>query len=65
MSIDIITSDPDTQAILERVRGKPLDPAVYERIRKNGERITEEIRKKHGTFNIAVDLIRDTRERCN
>ena len=64
-STETVSSDPDTEAILERVRGKPLDPAIYQRIREEGARITEEIRKKHGTLNIAVDLIRETRDRCD
>ena len=65
MSIDIKISDPDTEAIFDRVRGKPLDPVTYKRIREEGARITEEIRKKHGTLNIAVDLIRETRNQCD
>jgi hypothetical protein len=57
------TIDGDTEAILERIlHGKPLDEDVYRRIRAEGARITEEIRQKHGILNIAVDLIRETRE---
>ncbi len=64
MSTNLKTTDPDNEAILERIRGKPLDPAVYNRIREQGAKITEEIRRQHGTLNIAVDLIRETREQC-
>jgi hypothetical protein len=65
MNTETVTTDPDTEAILERVRGKPLDPVIYKRIREEGARITEGIRKKHGVLNIAVDLIRETRDQCD
>ncbi|HVA50883.1 MAG TPA: hypothetical protein VNH11_31360 [Pirellulales bacterium] len=55
--------DADTEALMERVlHGKPLDPEVYRRIREEGDRITEEIRRQHGTIEIAVDLIREIRD---
>jgi hypothetical protein len=56
--------DADTDAILERIAGKPLDPDVYRRIQDRGNKVTEEIRKKTGTNEIAVDLIRETRDEC-
>ena len=64
MSMDIRqTVDTDTEAILERmVTGKPLDPEVYRQIRAEGAKITESIRQKHGILNIAVDLIRESRD---
>ncbi|MSR59298.1 MAG: hypothetical protein EXS05_16925 [Planctomycetaceae bacterium] len=63
MSTDTrLVIDPDTEAILERmVTGKPLDPEVYRRVREEGARITEEIRRTQGTVSIAVDLIRESR----
>lgn len=58
--------DPDTEAILERMTtGKPIEPEVYRRIQERGDKITEEIRKKNGTLEIAVDLIRETRNECD
>lgn len=60
------SSDLDAEAILERaLHGKPLDPNVYQRIREEGAKITEEIRKKHGILNIAVDLVREIRDQCD
>lgn len=48
---------------MERVlHGKPLDPETYRRIREEGDRITEEIRRQHGTIEIAVELIREIRD---
>jgi hypothetical protein len=55
--------DPDTEALMERIlHGKPLDPELYRRIQEQGDRLTEEIRQKIGTVEIAVDLIRQTRD---
>lgn len=52
----------DAEALLERVLGsKPLDPEVYRRVRENGERITDELRRKHGEMDIAVELIHEVR----
>ena len=53
----------DLDAVLERIaNGKALDPESSRRIRKRAERITEEIRQKHGELDIAVRLIRETRD---
>ena len=57
------TLDTDDEALMERVlHGKPLDPEVYRRIREEGDRITEEIRRQQGTIEIAVDLVREIRD---
>ena len=37
------------------------DPEFEARIQAESEKITEEIRRKHGVLNIAVDLIRESR----
>lgn len=53
----------DGQVVIDHLMsGKPLDPETYRRIRERAERITEEIRQKHGELNIAVDLIREIRD---
>jgi hypothetical protein len=53
----------DLDAVMERIRtGKPLDPESSRRIRERAKRITEEIRQKHGELDIAVQLIRETRD---
>lgn len=64
MSTDTRTSvDPDTEALMERIlHGKPLDPDVYRRIQERGSKITEEIRREFGTVEIAVDLVRESRD---
>ena len=54
--------DADTEALLERIAGEPLDPEVYRRIQERGNKVTEEIREKFGTIEIAVELIRETRD---
>ena len=57
--------DADTEAFLERIAGKSLDPEVYQRIQDRGNQVTEEIREKSGTIEIAVELIRETRDECD
>lgn len=52
----------DTQALLEHLAGKPLDPETYQRIRERQEKITVDLRKKYGEMNIAVELIREGRD---
>jgi len=56
-------TDADTLAIIEHIMtGKPLDPEVYRRVRAAGEQLTEELRRRHGTVEWAVDLIREGRD---
>jgi len=53
----------DLDAVMERIlTGKSLEPETSRRIRERAERITEEIRQKHGELDIAVQLIRETRD---
>ncbi len=53
----------DLDAVMARIAtGKPLEPETSRRIRERAERITEEIRQKHGVIDIAVQLIRETRD---
>lgn len=55
--------DADTEALMERIsHGTPLPPDVYRRIQERGDQLTEEIRQKYGTREIAVDLIREIRD---
>jgi hypothetical protein len=65
MPKDLLTSaeDADAQAVIEHaMTGKPLDPEIAHRVRARSERATESLRRKHGTLNIAVDLIREVRD---
>jgi adenosyl cobinamide kinase/adenosyl cobinamide phosphate guanylyltransferase len=60
-------TDPEVLADLDAVMkqiatGKRVDPESSRRIRERAQRITEEIRKKHGETDIAVQLIRETRD---
>lgn len=55
--------DADTEALIERItHGTPLPPDVYQRIQERGDKLTDEIRQKYGTIEIAVDLIREIRD---
>jgi hypothetical protein len=70
MSIEVTSNqaiDPqelaDSQAVLDHVlSGKPLDAEVYRRVHERAARITEELRKQHGTVDMAVDLICEARD---
>jgi hypothetical protein len=52
----------DYAVIVRAMTGKPLDPEVYRRVRERGEKVTEELRRRYGTVEIAVDLIREGRD---
>jgi hypothetical protein len=62
---DSLTSEAaaDAQAVMEHaMTGKPLDPEIADRVRARSEHATEELRRKFGTVNLAVDLIREVRD---
>jgi adenosyl cobinamide kinase/adenosyl cobinamide phosphate guanylyltransferase len=53
----------DLDAVMQRLAtGKPVDSETSRRIRERAERITEEIREQHGELDVAVELIRETRD---
>lgn len=53
----------DSQAVIEHLlHGTPLDPEVERRVHERAARITDELRRKYGTLDIAVDLVRQVRE---
>lgn len=53
----------DTAALLEHLAtGKPLDPAVANRIRVRGDQIREEVLRQHGQLDIGVPAIRELRD---
>ncbi len=52
----------DFQAVVDHAfKGKPVDPAISQRIDERAARIQDSLRKKPKT-DIAVDLIREARE---
>ena len=56
-------ADPDTEALIESMSaGKPLDPKIRDRIRAEGKRLTEELRRTCGVQLISADLIREVRK---
>ena len=60
-TIEMLSTEAD--AIIEHVlSGKPLDPELARRVRERCERATEELRRKYGTLDVAVGLIREARE---
>jgi hypothetical protein len=56
----------DRDAVMAHfLSGQPLDPVVAERVRARAQRITEDLRRQYGEMNIAVDLIRESRDEAN
>lgn len=56
----------DIQADLEEVllaafEKRPVDPEVARRVRERSEKLREEIRNRHGTLDVAVELVREAR----
>jgi hypothetical protein len=55
--------EADAQAVIEQVMsGKPVDPEAARRVHERAQQIRREILAKHGVLNVAVDLIRETRD---
>lgn len=53
----------DLDAVLKHVAaGTRVEPELACRVRARSERMTEELRKKYGEMNVAVDLIREIRD---
>lgn len=53
----------DNQAVLEHViTGLPLDPLVARRVQERARVVRQEILDTHGVLDVAVDLIRETRD---
>jgi hypothetical protein len=55
--------DADAKTLIEQVMaGKPVDPEVARRVHERAQQIRQEILAKHGVLDVAVELIRETRE---
>ena len=55
--------DPDTEALIESIStGRPLDPDIRDRIRAQGKRLTEELRRTLGVQRVSASLIREVRD---
>ena len=52
----------DLEYAIQLIMTGNQDPAFAARVQAETEQITEEIHRKHGVLNIAVDLIRDARD---
>jgi hypothetical protein len=60
---DPAVRDADAKAVVAHfANGTPLPPEIAARVRKRSERLTEQVRKKFGTVEVAVDLIREGRD---
>lgn len=54
--------DPDVQAAVDRVLRGVRDPAAMRRAAERMDRMREEMRQRVGNVNLAVPLIRETRD---
>jgi hypothetical protein len=45
-----------------RTEKRPVDSAVAKRVHERAEKIRERLRKEHGLLNVAVELIRQSRD---
>ena len=55
--------EADMQAVMEALHsGRRMDEETYRRIRERAEKVRDELKKQHGEMEIAVDLIRQTRD---
>jgi hypothetical protein len=53
----------DLEAVLKHVSaGAPVDSALSRRVRARSQAMTEDLRRKYGELNVAVDLIRAVRD---
>jgi hypothetical protein len=53
----------DMQAVAEAAAaGRPVDPKVARRVRERSNRVQEELLRRYGVRQIAVDLIRQGRD---
>ena len=56
-------TDAEVDAVYEHaITGKPLDPDLARRVRERSERATEELRRRVGIIDVAVELIREVRD---
>jgi hypothetical protein len=65
MSIETISTGvmDDVQAVANAVAaGKPVDPEVARRVQERSRTAQDELLKKYGVREIAVDLVREIRE---
>ncbi len=52
----------DLQAVLDNLLGKPIDESVKQRVQERSKQAQEELVRKHGVREIAVELIRQGRD---
>ena len=59
---DPILREQDARAVLEHaLQGRTLDPEIARRVRERSLRATEETRRRFGTVQVAVELVRQAR----
>ena len=60
---DVALRESDARAVMEHaLSGTPLDPEISRRVRERSRQATEEVRRRLGIVNVAVDLVRQSRD---
>jgi hypothetical protein len=49
-------------AMASALSGQSLDPEIARRNDERAERVTERLRRKHGVLDVAVEVVRETRD---
>ncbi len=62
-TVPTIAVDPELQAAVDRVVQGVRDPEIMRRAAKRMDRMREEMRERVGEVHVAVDLVRETRDR--
>jgi hypothetical protein len=65
MSTDTVPADvqSDLEALCAAVaEGKAVDPALAQRVQERAKKVREEIFRRQGLLNVAVELVREGRE---
>ncbi|HEY2414295.1 MAG TPA: hypothetical protein VGI40_18770 [Pirellulaceae bacterium] len=63
MSIKDSEPDKELQEVCELLaKGNRVGPDLRKKLDEQARQIREDIRKKHGTLNIATELVREARE---
>lgn len=57
----IVLADLDT-VLKHAFSGTPIAVDVIRRVKERSERVQDELRRKYGQLNVAVDLIREIRD---
>jgi predicted thioredoxin/glutaredoxin len=62
MSTQTLEVNKDVEEVVRLITSGSKDPEAWRRVRERADRFCEEMRKKYGVREIAVDLVREARD---